>query len=409
MGLKVRRDKRGKGHWLVVGLACVVVLAVAGVYLLTKYQAGAPKPTVETKPVAAVTPVGISNKSLFMGDVFWGRYINDWSMASPLKTAYPFSRLSEFKRSDYNAWIADLECPTVAGVHMTSAEMEAALQFNCDPDYLPEAAKWFTVFSSANNHSDNQGGAVGLAETRKHLDEHGIQYFGSFDPEDLQDVCEVISLPVTVAQSDQTTSDGLLPIALCGYHGVFRIPSAESVAVMQQYAPYMPVIAYPHSGAEYQSAPDQIKTTLYRSMIDNGADVVLGDHAHWVQNTEAYKGHLIVYSMGNFMFDQQGPTEVTRSAAISLQLKLADGADTSQLAAWLKLGEQCKTFHDDCVAQAKQQGLKKLDLTYHFGVVGSDDSDKIVKPASAAGQAAILQRLDWARTITQLQAPYSGS
>ncbi|QQS19030.1 CapA family protein [Candidatus Saccharibacteria bacterium] len=36
-------------------------------------------------------------------------------------------------------------------------------------------------------------------------------------------------------------------------------------------------------------------------MIDNGADMVLGDHPHVVQPSEAYKGHPIFYSMGNFI------------------------------------------------------------------------------------------------------------
>jgi len=51
-------------------------------------------------------------------------------MASPLKYKYPFSRLNEFNRDQYDAWISGLECPTVASVNMTSAEMEQALQFN---------------------------------------------------------------------------------------------------------------------------------------------------------------------------------------------------------------------------------------------------------------------------------------
>jgi len=53
--------------------------------------------------------------------------MNDWSMASPLKTAYPFSRLNEFHRDQYDAWIAGLECPTVAGFSQTSAEEDATL------------------------------------------------------------------------------------------------------------------------------------------------------------------------------------------------------------------------------------------------------------------------------------------
>lgn len=44
-----------------------------------------------------------------------------------------------------------------------------------------EAAKWFTAFTLANNHTDSRGPA-GFTETQKHLDENGIQYFGAPDP-----------------------------------------------------------------------------------------------------------------------------------------------------------------------------------------------------------------------------------
>jgi poly-gamma-glutamate synthesis protein (capsule biosynthesis protein) len=340
-----------------------------------------------------------------MGNIFWGRYMNDWSMASPLKTAYPFSRLNEFRREDYNAWIAGLECPTVAGVNMTSAEMEVALQFNCSPDYLSEATKWFTAVTLASNHTDNQG-AEGFTETRIQLDKNNIQYFGHYDPRVLEDICEVISLPVTVTYDDQSVAAGKLPIAMCGYHGVFRIPLAESVAVMKQYSQYMPVIAMPHMGAEYQSTSDQLRTNFYHSLIDGGADMVLGDHPHWIQNTESYSGHLIAYSMGNFMFDQQGNTEVERSAAIQVVIK-ASKDDADLLGKWLMQGEKCSTFHDTCLVDVISQGLSKLDFTFQFGAIGTNDASKITKPATVEQMPAILQRLDWQSTMDQLQLPYS--
>jgi poly-gamma-glutamate synthesis protein (capsule biosynthesis protein) len=283
--------------------------------------------------------------------------------------------------------------------------MEAQLQFNCSPEYLPEAAKWFTAFTLANNHTDNQG-LDGYAETKQQLDKNGIQYFGHYDPRVTEDICEVVSIPVTVTNDDQSKTKGKLPIALCGYHGVFRIPPPESVAVMEAYSKLMPVFAMPHMGAEYQPAPDQIKTDFYHSLIDGGADVVLGDHPHWIQNTESYNGHLIVYSMGNFMFDQQQNSELTRSAAI--QVTITTGKDSAaMIKKWLALGETCSTFKDTCLATAQSEALTKLDMSFQFGAVGTDDSGKITKPATPELQSAILKRLQWDTTMTQLRAPYS--
>lgn len=170
---------------------------------------------------------------------------------------------------------------------------------------------------------------------------------------------------------------------------------------MKKYSKYMPVFAFPHMGEEYKPAPDQLKVTTYRAMIDNGADVVFGDHPHWIQNTESYKGKLIAYSMGNFIFDQQGYMELTRSAAFNLTLKAAQ-TDSALLDKWLALGEKCSTYHDDCLAEAEKQNLQKILFTHEYNVVGTNDNNKIVKPATATEQAAILQRLDWSRTSKQL-------
>ena len=38
--------------------------------------------------------------------------------------------------------------------------------------------------------------------------------------------------------------------------------------------------------------------------IDAGADLVVGHHPHVLQGFEWYKGRLIAYSLGNFVFDQ---------------------------------------------------------------------------------------------------------
>ncbi len=399
MKVKPRRHLKWVG-WVVAG---VLLLGVAGVITWIYYHPReASEETAQTQ-TPPPHPVSLEANTLFFGNVFWGRYINDWSMASPLGVAYPFSRLNEFNRDQYDAWIAGLECPTVAGFSQTSAEEDETLSFNCNPDYLPEAAKLFTAFTLANNHTDNRG-PEGFEETKAHLEANGIQYFGHYDPYVVDDVCEVLAFPVTVTYSDTSTKKEHLPLAFCGYHGVFKIPPDESREQISKYAAMMPVIAMPHMGVEYQPAPDQLKTSVYRSFIDYGADMVLGDHPHWIQNTEAYKGKLIVYSMGNFIFDQQDTAEVTRSAGIHVVMSLAD-TDTDNLSKWLALGEQCKTFHDDCLAQAQAEGLEKLSLQYGFGVVGTNDGQKIVKPASEQQQAAILQRLNWSQTMSQLQLP----
>jgi poly-gamma-glutamate synthesis protein (capsule biosynthesis protein) len=329
---------------------------------------------------------------LFTGNAFWGRYMNDWSQASDLGTAYPFSRLHEFDRDAYDAWISGLECPMVEGLDLTSAQQEVNLEFNCPPEYLDEAARWFTAFSLANNHTDNQG-EDGFKETQQHLADQGIQYFGHYDPNVLDEVCGVVTIPVTVTYDAGPPAPGELPLTLCGHHGVFQIPSPESLDLIAEYSETMPVIALPHMGAEYEAGPDQIKRDTYRAMIDRGADMVLGDHPHWVQSAEDYEGKLIVYSMGNFMFDQQFNLEVTRSAAIDVRLTVAPSPD---LAGWLEIAPDCRGDLPGCVALAAERGLERLTLDYSVAIVGTRDDDHLTRPATPEEQAEIEARLGWA-------------
>ena len=59
-----------------------------------------------------------------------------------------------------------------------------------------------------------------------------------------------------------------------------------------------------HWGIEYQTEPTAHSVALGRFIIDQGADILAGHHPHVQQEPEVYKGGLIIYSMGNFVFDQ---------------------------------------------------------------------------------------------------------
>lgn len=401
----VVQHSRGGRRGLIAVCIGLFVLTGVGVAIMTTRQSHESTHTIASPQGTAASARDVRSRMLVVGDVFWSRYTNDAAKKSPLGYAFPFARLGEFHRESYNAWIGDMECPLSNGPQPTSAEEEAALSFDCDPAYLPEAKKWFTAMTLANNHTDNRG-TDGFMQTQENLAKNGIQYFGHYNPENLDNICDVLSIPAQATLSDGTTKTVSLPIAWCGYHGVFQIPTQASVDVMKRYAAVMPVIAMPHSGKEYQPGPDQIKTTLYRSMVDAGADVVIGDHPHWVQSTEAYKGHLIVYGLGNFMFDQQFNREVTRAAALDMTVRVTT-ADNPDLEKWLAIGEHCGAYHDTCLQKATEAGLKKLQLRYGFDVVATDDTGYQTHPADAALSASTRTRLQWDQTMRGLTGLYS--
>ena len=63
------------------------------------------------------------------------------------------------------------------------------------------------------------------------------------------------------------------------------------------------VIPMLHWGEELDPLPNESQKSLARTMIDAGADAVIGGHPHVTQTVEFYKGRPIVYSLGNFVFD----------------------------------------------------------------------------------------------------------
>jgi poly-gamma-glutamate capsule biosynthesis protein CapA/YwtB (metallophosphatase superfamily) len=63
------------------------------------------------------------------------------------------------------------------------------------------------------------------------------------------------------------------------------------------------VIVSLHWGVEYRSGANDKQIAMAHALVDAGADLILGSHPHVVQALEIYKDRLIVYSMGDFVFD----------------------------------------------------------------------------------------------------------
>ncbi len=59
-----------------------------------------------------------------------------------------------------------------------------------------------------------------------------------------------------------------------------------------------------HWGDEYKNSPTERQQEFGHKIIDWGALVVVGHHPHVIEPAEKYNGGLIVYSLGNFVFDQ---------------------------------------------------------------------------------------------------------
>jgi Bacterial capsule synthesis protein PGA_cap len=421
-------------------------------------------------------PDKLNLKTMFFGNTFWGRYIDDWAKASPLKEKYPFSGLDTLERYKYDAWISGMECP-ITSTYRSSKLQDSDLKFSCLPQYLPEAAKWLDVLSLANNHTDNMEEVNGFDQTKKYLTENKIEYFGHFDNSNLDEICKVINLeikdksvennfrnnPNIGVENPDNNSQSLpkinsnpyfVPIAFCGYHNVFKLPTQTELAQISEYSKYWPTVVMPHGGAEYTSKPDQIKTDLYRQMIDLGADTVIGDHPHNVQSTEAWRDKLIVYSLGNFMFDQQTRQDVRQSLAVGAEFELEFDTNLEKL---MEISQKCTNFENNltstkkenlssqksensqpnsqpnsqkdeqnnsnsqvqnsqqkngqknektnsqsCLEMAKREKIAKPKFKIKYEATATDSTDKLTKKASPEILKDVLNLANWAKTKTVL-------
>ncbi len=66
------------------------------------------------------------------------------------------------------------------------------------------------------------------------------------------------------------------------------------------------IVVFNHWGVEAQTSPLGAQQTFGRALVDAGADLVVGAHAHVLQPEEWYRGRLIYYGLGNFVFAGMG-------------------------------------------------------------------------------------------------------
>jgi hypothetical protein len=204
--------------------------------------------------------------------------------------------------------------------------------FSADPALIAGlAGAGIDYVSLANNHIRDAGGP-GLLQTIANLRKDGIASSGSGRN------LAAARRPGLFAVDGTTVAILAYDAIAAGYHATAtRIGSAPLVASYvredvkaARAAGAEVVIVFPHWGTEYQSKPFAAQQKLARMIIDAGADMVIGNHAHWAAAMEIYEGKPIWYALGNFVFDQtwseptmEGITlELTFRGAILAQVRI---------------------------------------------------------------------------------------
>ena len=69
-------------------------------------------------------------------------------------------------------------------------------------------------------------------------------------------------------------------------------------------------------GQEYTADPTPEQRQAAEIAVSAGASLVLGNHPHWVQAVELLDGAVVVYALGNFVFDQAWSVPTTQGAVL---------------------------------------------------------------------------------------------
>jgi poly-gamma-glutamate capsule biosynthesis protein CapA/YwtB (metallophosphatase superfamily) len=191
--------------------------------------------------------------------------------------------------------------------------------FRFRPQALDELkSAGFSYLSLANNHCLDYG-AEAFLDTLRHLAASGIATSGA--GRDLAAAKGSASFQ-RKGQTVRVFSLALYPVENSGWDGrknAAATPLRPGILWADEDAKeYLRTtglkergfrVVMVHGGEEWSRRPTAWFRDLCRELVDMGADAVLGSHPHVLQGMEGYRGSLIAYSLGNFVFPGMEETD----------------------------------------------------------------------------------------------------
>jgi len=230
------------------------------------------------------------------GDVLLARTVNT-KMVRANDFTFPFEKTISLLQSG-DMLLVNLETPLIENCPMTDSGM-----IFCGSPRGIEGLVYagVDVANIANNHAGNYG-IAGVQSTVNLLEKNNILVSG------------IDGAAIVPINNKRFGFLGYNDIA--GSGGIARADSDSletDIRMLKEQVDF--VIVSFHWGIEYTNVPNQRQRDLAHIAIDAGADLVIGNHPHWVQGIELYNGKLIAYAHGNFVFDQMWSRE-TREGVV---------------------------------------------------------------------------------------------
>ena len=193
--------------------------------------------------------------------------------------------------------------------------------FRTDPKYVSILKELGTdIVTLANNHALDYG-RTAFEDTLETLDQAGIQRIGggySISEASAPAVCTVNGQRFAIfgATRVSPSADWYAGESQSGLFQTYD-PAKLNAAIQEARKSCDHVIVFVHWGIEKNETPEEYQRSLARGYIDAGADLVVGCHPHVLQGFEYYKGVPIIYSLGNYLFDNRTGQTVLLEAGFS--------------------------------------------------------------------------------------------
>lgn len=264
-----------------VSFACAILL-----FLIFGYQSESV--TEENKVSEPIVMV-------FGGDVTLGYFYPQIAPKEGKIFDWPFAKLKDiFSRAD----VVMVNCENA----ITNYDIKVPKTFNFKMN--PELVAIFRLHkiqvTLANNHVFDYG-RKGLEDTLKYLDESGIYHVGA--GANLDKARKPIIRQIKGKKIAFLAYGNYSPAGKNTPGTAYSTPEhvIEDIREAKKDGCDYVVVNF-HWGIERATEPTVSDRELAHLAINNGADLIIGHHPHVLQPVEVYKGKVIAYSLGNFVF-----------------------------------------------------------------------------------------------------------
>lgn len=293
-------------------MSAIALLLVGAVFVVSRSR---PMNTPSDRPVSTTEAREI--RLLFAGDIMLSRKIGK-VMEDKNDYRFYFRKVAS-TTLDADIAFANLENPVSTG----GVRSGSIYSFRADPKTL-EGLRYagFDVVSVANNHIFDYGKQA-FYDTLAHLHDAGITAVGGGGDYEDAHAPRVITVgktrvaflaytdlvPASLGLASSTPAVSTLGLSqILSYEKKRDIASTTVPALIRDIKVAREsadtVVVSIHWGDEYQTKHNRVQERIAKLAIDAGADIIVGHHPHVVQEVEEYNGGLIIYSLGNFVFDQ---------------------------------------------------------------------------------------------------------